>query len=219
MVRVPSVMDGPRQPYQPGVPDTEALEAQRSPEMAQRGGRANFRLGSNLVIQSMPVDRPLPRGDRPKPDDPLPANQGGKAPMPVLQPGGPKSRKRTCSPESPVTQMGGKPAVRSPRFERRGRAKTGPGPPQNATSKVGAEFFVDAASRRSMAGDLVPRRRIRATRCIGSFSAPASFMAPGRREHCPQTPGIRSTWIRAPQRLLRVSRVGDRIQVERIPGV
>lgn len=39
-------MDGPRQPYQPGVPDTEALEAQRNPEMAQRGGRANFRLGS-----------------------------------------------------------------------------------------------------------------------------------------------------------------------------
>src|SRR5260221_11390776 len=81
-------------------------------------------MGSNLVIQSMPVDRPLPRGDRPKPDDPLPANQGGKAPMPVLQPGGPKARKRTCSPESPVMQMGGKPAVRSPRFERRGRANS-----------------------------------------------------------------------------------------------
>jgi hypothetical protein len=32
----------------------------------------------------MPVDRPLPRGDRTKADDPLPANQGGKAPIPAV---------------------------------------------------------------------------------------------------------------------------------------
>jgi hypothetical protein len=51
---------------------------------------------------------------------------GQFVPMPVLQPSGPRSPKRTCSPERPVTQMGGQLAVHLPRFERRGPATNGP---------------------------------------------------------------------------------------------
>ena len=42
--------------------------------------------------------------------------------IPVLQPSGPTFPKRTCWSERPVTQVGGRPAVHSPRFEWRGRA-------------------------------------------------------------------------------------------------
>jgi hypothetical protein len=88
-----------------------------------------------LLLSTAAYPRPPPRSGH--------SGIGPPAPMPVLQPSGPMSPKRTCWPERLVTQIGWKPAVHSPRFERRGRVRTGYHRP---VSRGGSTHLLNPAS-------------------------------------------------------------------------